>query len=152
MLAKIFDSHNEFVPPGESVNKEHCLVRFKEFIEYDLNFKKEETSLFRVTTKTSHCSISKVVFGKIWDSRIKSPPKFSCLSQSDVFLFPTIKFTLNARRFEDMEDIKRNVTQEVLKLHVNEFKKGFQQFYEQAQTCVTFKETTLGNIKIYVLF
>jgi hypothetical protein len=38
-----------------------------------------------------------------------------------------------------MEDIKINVTEELLALHVNEFKKCFQQIYERAQMCLTFQ-------------
>jgi hypothetical protein len=33
--------------------------------------------------------------------------------------------------------MKRNVLKELLALHANEFRKCFQQFYEQAQKCVT---------------
>jgi hypothetical protein len=47
-----------------------------------------------------------------------------------ICLFPKIKSTLKGRRFEDMEDIKRNVTKELLELDANEFKKCFQRFYE----------------------
>jgi hypothetical protein len=47
------------------------------------------------------------------------------LSLPDFFLFPKIKFTLKGRRFEDTEDIKINVTRELLALHANEFKKCF---------------------------
>jgi hypothetical protein len=46
---------------------------------------------------------------------------------------------LKGRRFEDTEDIKRNVTKELLALHVDEFKKCFQKFYERAQKYVTSK-------------
>jgi hypothetical protein len=52
------------------------------------------------------------------------------LSPPDYFLFSKIKSTLKGRIFEDMGDIKRNVTDELLTLHANEFKKCFQQFYE----------------------
>jgi hypothetical protein len=44
---------------------------------------------------------------------------------------------LKGRRFEDTEEIKRNLTKELLALHANELKKCLQQFYERAQNCVT---------------
>jgi hypothetical protein len=47
------------------------------------------------------------------------------LSPPGFFLFPKIKSTLKGGRFEDTEDIKRNVTKELLALHTNEFKKVF---------------------------
>jgi histone-lysine N-methyltransferase SETMAR len=63
---------------------------------------------------------------------LNHPPYSPDLSPPDFFLFPQIKSTLKGRRFEDTEDIKRTVTEELLALHANEFKKCFQQFYEPA--------------------
>jgi hypothetical protein len=66
---------------------------------------------------------------------------------------PKIKSTLKGRRIEDTDDIKKNVTKELLALLANEFKKCFQQFYERAQKCVThLKEIIFKNIKRYVGF
>lgn len=75
--------------------------------------------------KTSHCSISKTVFGKTSDSRIKSPPHI------------LLTYAHAERRFEGMEDIKRYVTKDLLALHAIELKKYFEQFYEWAQKCET---------------
>jgi transposase len=66
-----------------------------------------------------------------------SPPYAPDSSPPEFFLFPKIKSTLKGKRFKDTEDIKRNVTEELLELHGNEFKKCFQQFYERTQKCVT---------------
>jgi hypothetical protein len=44
---------------------------------------------------------------------------------------------LKGRRFEDTEDIKRNVTKELLTLHANELDKSFQLICEGAQKRVT---------------
>jgi hypothetical protein len=63
---------------------------------------------------------------------LNQPPYSSDLSPPDFFLFFKIKYMVNGRRFEDTEYIKRNVTKELLELHEDEFKKFFQQFYEQA--------------------
>jgi transposase len=62
--------------------------------------------------------------------QLNYPPYSPDLSPPDVFLFPKIKSTLKGRIFEDTEDIKRNLTKELLALLANEFKKCFQQFYE----------------------
>jgi histone-lysine N-methyltransferase SETMAR len=56
---------------------------------------------------------------------LNHPPYSPDLSPSHLFLFLKIKFTLKGRRFEDKENIKRNVTKELLALHANEFKKCF---------------------------
>jgi histone-lysine N-methyltransferase SETMAR len=71
------------------------------------------------------------------DSRIKSLPYSPDLSPPDFFLLPEMRSTLKRRRYEDTEDIERNVTNELLALHANEFRKCFQQLYERAQKCVT---------------
>jgi hypothetical protein len=67
----------------------------------------------------------------------KITPILSDLSPSDFFLFPKIKSTLKGRRFGDTEDIKRNVTKELLALHANELDKCFQLICEGAQKRVT---------------
>jgi hypothetical protein len=87
------------------------------------------------------CSSSKPVFGKKRGGipELNQPLYSPDLSPPDFFLFPQIKYMLKGRRFEDTEDIKRNVTKELLALHADEFKKCSQQFYEQAQKCVTFQ-------------
>lgn len=47
-----------------------------------------------------------------------------------------MKSTLKREGPEDTEDIKIKVREEFLALHTNEFKNGFQQFYEGAQNWV----------------
>jgi transposase len=65
-----------------------------------------------------------------------TPPYSSELSPSDYFIFPKIKSSVKGRRFRDTEDIKRNVTKELLALHADEFENCFQQIYERAQNYV----------------
>jgi hypothetical protein len=50
-------------------------------------------------------------------------------SHQTFFSFPKIKSMLKGKRLEDTENIKGNVTKELLALHANEFKMCFQQFY-----------------------
>jgi hypothetical protein len=78
-----------------------------------------------------HTAVSiKQVLAKQGIPELNPPPYSSHLSPPGFFLFPKIKSTLKWRGFEDTEDIKRNVTNELLALHESEFKKFFQQFYE----------------------
>jgi hypothetical protein len=80
-------------------------------------------------------AVSVKQFWQTRDSRIKSPPHILLIYPQHTFSYsPKIKSTLKWR-FEDTDDIKRNVTKELLALLANEFKKCFQQFYERAQTC-----------------
>jgi hypothetical protein len=48
------------------------------------------------------------------------------LGPDDFWLFPKIKFALKGQRFEDIEDIQRNVTTAVKDIPQQEFQKYFQ--------------------------
>jgi transposase len=67
-----------------------------------------------------HTAVSiKQFLSKQGISELNNPPYSPDLSPPDFFLFPKIKSTLKGRKFEDTEDIKRNVTNELLALHAN---------------------------------
>jgi hypothetical protein len=68
---------------------------------------------------------------------LNRPPIFLSFISTRLFLIPKIKFMLKGRTFEDTEDIKINLTKELLAFHANQFKKCLQQFYERAQKYVT---------------
>jgi hypothetical protein len=78
--------------------------------------------------ETSHYTINTAVSGKTRDSRIKTLPIFSHFISTRLILIPQNELHAEREMTEDMEDIKRNVTNELLALHGNEF--SFQQFYE----------------------
>jgi transposase len=85
-----------------------------------------------------HTAVSiKQFLAKLGIPELNHPSYSPDLSPPDFFLFPKMKSTLKWRRFEDTENIKENVTEELLKLQANEFKKCFQQFYEPTQKCAT---------------
>jgi histone-lysine N-methyltransferase SETMAR len=144
MLVTFFNSqgiiHKEFVPPGEKVNKEYyvaVLSRLVQRIYQDLSFRKEEAWFLSHDNVRPHTAASlKQFLAKQEIQGLNHPPYSPDVSPPDFFLFPKIKSTPK-RRFEDTEDIKRNVTKELLALHADDFTKCFQQFYARAQKCVT---------------
>jgi histone-lysine N-methyltransferase SETMAR len=69
-----------------------------------------------------HTAVSiKQFLAKLGIPELNPPPNSPDLSPPDFFFFPKIKSTLKGRRFEDTEDIKRNVTKELLTLCASEF-------------------------------
>jgi hypothetical protein len=56
------------------------------------------------------------------------------------------------RRFEDTEDIKRNVTKELLALHENEFENVPNNFVSKHKSMRHLKEIIFKNIERYVRF
>ncbi|GFU48953.1 uncharacterized protein TNCV_3209381 [Trichonephila clavipes] len=55
---------------------------------------------------------------------------------SDFFLFPKIKNTLKERRFQDIETIKQNLTQQLQAIPKSEFQKRFEDWKHRWAKCV----------------
>jgi histone-lysine N-methyltransferase SETMAR len=55
------------------------------------------------------------------------PPHSPDLSPNELWLFPKIKSTIQGRRFQDTEDIQKNVTTTLEAIPQHEFEKCFQQ-------------------------
>jgi hypothetical protein len=139
MLATFFYSqgiiYKKFVAPGQTVNKKYgyyvqilsCLVQIIYHVRPQ--FQERESWFLLHDYARPHSAISvKQFLAKQGIQELNHPPYSSELSPPASFLFLKIKSMLKGRRFEDMEDIKRNVTKELLALHANELKKSFQQF------------------------
>jgi histone-lysine N-methyltransferase SETMAR len=57
---------------------------------------------------------------------LPQPPYSPDLSPPDFFLFPKLKFTLKGRRFQTVEDIITNVTNDLKVIPQTSFKQCFQ--------------------------
>ncbi|GFX02083.1 mariner Mos1 transposase [Trichonephila clavipes] len=65
------------------------------------------------------------------------PPYSPDMSPPDFFLFPKIKNTLKGHRFQDIETIKQNSTQQLQAIPKSEFQKGFEDWKHRWAKCVT---------------
>ncbi|GFU53591.1 putative DD34D transposase [Trichonephila clavipes] len=59
------------------------------------------------------------------------------MSPPDFFLFPKIKNTLKGHRFQDIETIKQNSTQQLQAIPKSEFQKCFEDWKHLWAKCVT---------------
>jgi len=59
---------------------------------------------------------------------VPHPPNSSDLVPVDFFLFPKLKTTLKGRRFQTIEEIKKNAIRELLAITESAFQEAFQQW------------------------
>jgi hypothetical protein len=64
------------------------------------------------------------------------PPYYPDFAPNDFWLFPKIKSALNERRFQDTEDIQKNVTTALKGTAQQEFQKCFQQWQHRWAKCI----------------
>jgi transposase len=63
---------------------------------------------------------------------VVSQPLYSPdLAPCDFFLFPKIKMALKGKRFQDVDEIKQNVTEELRRVSKNDFYRCFQKWQER---------------------
>ena len=67
---------------------------------------------------------------------LNHPPYTPDLSPPDYFLFHKIKSNLKGKRFQDIDDIQKNVTAELVRVTQADFHKCFKQLYERSRKCV----------------
>ncbi|GFT53189.1 uncharacterized protein TNCV_4232931 [Trichonephila clavipes] len=69
--------------------------------------------------------------------QVAHPPYSPDMSPPDFFLFPKIKNTLKRHRFQDIETIKQNSTQQLQAIPKSEFQKCFEDWKHCWAKCVT---------------
>jgi hypothetical protein len=67
---------------------------------------------------------------------ISHPPDSSDLAPADFFLFPTVKTAPKGKRFQDVENIKENVTAELNAVPLEAFADCFQKRFERCNKCI----------------
>ncbi|GFU02082.1 hypothetical protein TNCV_837261 [Trichonephila clavipes] len=67
------------------------------------------------------------------------------MSPPDFFLFPKIKNTLKGHRFQDIETIKQNLTQQLQAIPKSEFQKGFEDWKHRWAKIVESKLSGISN-------
>jgi histone-lysine N-methyltransferase SETMAR len=71
----------------------------------------------------------KIFLAKYGAVRISHPPYSPDLSPAKFSLFPTVKTALKGKRFEDVEDIKKNVTAEMNAIPLGAISDCFQKLF-----------------------
>jgi hypothetical protein len=94
-----------------------CLLWFKEINRIRTEFQERSSWFLSHDNARHHIEASIQQFlAKQVIPELNHRPNSPDLSPSDFFFFPKIISTLKERRFEDAEDIKRYVTEELLAL------------------------------------
>ena len=142
MLICFFDSqgivHKEFVPPGQTVNKQY----YREFLE---RLRKRvlrvwpeiaDTWMLHHHNAPSHCHLRERIFGQKSISVVPQPPYSPDLSPCDLFLFPKLKFHLKGRHFGTVDNIQRVVTDQLRALLHEEFQHCYREWEQRLRRCV----------------
>ncbi|CAK9827582.1 Mariner Mos1 transposase [Anthophora retusa] len=144
MLTVFFDYrgvvHSEFLPDGQTVNKEYYLSvmrRLRENIRRKRpDVWKNNSWILRHDNAPSHTSILVREFlAKNSTNVIEQAPYSSDMAPCDFFLFPKLKLPLRGRRFESIEAIKEN-SQELKALPSSAFKKCFEDWEKRWRMCI----------------
>lgn len=135
MLTVFFDCrgvvHSEFLPEGQTVNKEYYLEvmrRLREKIRLkrpDL-WKNNSWILHHDNAPAHRSTIVQEFLAKNSTTVIDQAPYSPDMAPADFFLFPRLKLPLRGRRFESIEDIKENSKKELRLIQENAYKQCFE--------------------------
>lgn len=145
MLIIFFDYrgvvHHEFVPQGQTVNKEFYVQVLRRLRE-DVRRKRPElwknkSWVLHHNNAPSHSSllVSQFLAGNEI-AVLPHPPYSPDLAPADFFLFPKLKTTLKGRRFQSVDEIQQNSQRQLRTISQNEFQGAFQQWQKRWERCV----------------
>jgi [histone H3]-lysine36 N-dimethyltransferase SETMAR len=145
LLISYFDAngmiYHEFVPEGQTVNKEYyqgVLQRLRLQIRRKRpHFWKTGDWFLLHDNARPHKAATIVKFlSKHSISELPHAPYSPDLSPCDYFLFPKIKKKLKGKIFENIDDIKENVTRELNMVTLNQFSDCFASLQKRWQICI----------------
>jgi len=137
MLIVFFDVrgivHQEFIPPGQTVNQEFYLDVLRRLRE---NVRRKRPELWRSGEWFLHqdnapahtaLSVTRYLASLGW-TVIRHPPYSLDLAPCDFFLFPTMKNTLKGKRFATMEEVKTASQEALNNIKLQQFQRCFTQW------------------------
>jgi hypothetical protein len=144
-LTTFFDTHGlihkGFVPEGQIVNSAfyvEVIGRLLKRISPVRPQFREECSWFMLHDNApSHSAlVVKPFLAKHGIVEISHPPYSPDLAPADYFLFLTVNTTLKGKRFQDVEDNKKNVMAELNAVPFEVFADCFQKPFERCNKCI----------------
>lgn len=145
MLTVFFDIrgvvHSEFLPEGQTVNKEYYLGVMRRLRE---NVRRKRPDLWRNNSWILHhdnapahkAIIVNEFLNKNSTNIIEQPPYSPDMAPCDFFLFPKLKLPLRGTRFASIEDIKTNSQRELKAIPEYSFKKCFDDWIVRWKKCI----------------
>ncbi|PNF20350.1 Mariner Mos1 transposase [Cryptotermes secundus] len=133
--------HHEFLPQGQTVNKEYYLKvqrRLREAIRKKRpDLWKNNSWLLHHDNAPAHTSLLVREFlAKNNTVTMPQPPYSPDMAPCDFFLFPKIKRTLKGRRFTSIDDIKSASLKELKAIPKIEFEKCFDDWKKRWRKCI----------------
>jgi len=133
--------HQEFVPPGQTVNREFyldVLMRLRE------NVRRKRPELWRSgdwflhhDNGPAHTDLSVTWYlASLGWTIIPHPPYSPDLAPCDFFLFPTMKKTLKGKRFATMEEVKTASQEAPNNIKLHQFQRCFTQWEKRLDKCI----------------
>jgi hypothetical protein len=131
--------HKEFVPEGQTVNTAFYIEvigrLLKRISRVRPQFRAQGSWVLLHDNAPSHSALVVEAFlPKHGVVEISHPP-YSHLAPGDLFLFPTVKTAIKVKRFQDVEDIKKNVTAELNAVPLEACAGCFQKHFERCNKC-----------------
>lgn len=145
MLEVFFDHkgliHYEFIPEGQTVNKElylEILRRLRDAIRRKRPEKWASNNwvLLHDNAPAHRSLLVRNYLAKHNVTTLEHPPYSPDLAPADFFLFPRLKSSLKGQRFTDAEEVKEKATKVLKDISENEFQKCFEQLYDRWGKCV----------------
>jgi transposase len=148
MLVVFFDwkgvIHNEFVPRGQTVNKEFYVAVLK-CLREAIRWKRpqlwtNQSWVLHHENAPAHSSFLVRNFpAKNKMTVVRQPPYSPDLAPVDFFLFPQLKSTLKGCCFDTSDKIQKNSTKYLFAILKEAFQKGFQSWQKHWEQCVASK-------------
>lgn len=145
MLIVFFDIrglvHHEFVPTGQTVNKEYYLSVLRRLRE-KIRHKRPElwannSWIFHDDNAPSHrAAVVNDFKTKNSFNNIDQPPYSPDLAPCDFFLFPKLKLPLRGTRFDSFEAVKENSQRELKAIPASAYKACFDDWKKRWHMCI----------------
>ncbi|GFW95357.1 mariner Mos1 transposase [Trichonephila clavipes] len=146
MLTVFFDAvgivHREYAPQGQTVNKEFYLdviriLRDAVRRKRPVLWAPSRWMLHRDGAPAHTANLVQQFLTKHGTIQVAHPPYSPDMSPPGLIFFPKIKNILKGHRFQDIETIKQNSTQQLQAISESEFLKCFEDWKHRWAKCVT---------------
>ncbi|KAL4143544.1 hypothetical protein QTP88_005863 [Uroleucon formosanum] len=132
---------SQYAPKGQTITKEYyidVLRRLRDAVRRKRPEFKESGSwkLHHDNAPAHSAHIVQQFFTKHGIPVASQPPYLPDLAPCDFFLFPKIKMVLKGKRFQDVDEIKQNATEQLRGVSKNDFTRCFQKWQERWRTCM----------------
>jgi len=145
--------HHEFVPRGQTVNKEfyvEVLKRLREAVRRKRPqlWTKQSWVLHHDNAPAHSLFLVRNFLAENETTVVPQPSYSPDLASADFFLFPKLKSTLKGRRFDTVDEIQKNSTNELFAIPKEAFQKAFQSWQKRWERFVASERNNFEGDKL----